>query len=122
KLVQLALERIPLGSLDQWVKPARCLRRVKLRERLLELVGLRRGDAVFTFVFDHSCTFLRSMAMIPLVSPVLLSIWKNSRNVLPAGFAKAKEGKSSPPYFAFCAARRSVKSSKTGSNRSPSTP
>ena len=50
--------------------------------------------------------------MMPLGSPVCLSIWKNSRNVLPLGPFGSCAGNSSPPKPAFSAARPFEKSRK----------
>ena len=51
-------------------------------QSLRETLGLRSGDPVLPFVLDHSKP-PKSTATMPLVLPVSLSVWKNSRKDMP---------------------------------------
>src|SRR5579863_8484569 len=88
----------------------------------LELLCFRLRDFVLSLILNHEEIPPRSRATFPVGLPVALSIWKKLKKLVPIASAGAVDKKSSPRKRAFCAARRLVKSRKTGSKRLTSTP
>src|SRR5436190_7006660 len=101
---ELALETVDHGFVDPLVHAGIGPARLGGLDGRFELADLLLRNEVLLLVGDH-VSAPRSMATMPLASPVVLSCWKNSRNRVPAGVAAAFAMNNSPRNFFFCAVR-----------------
>ena len=77
QLVKLALESIPLGLMDQEVKPGDRFRYGKLGKRVPKLPGLSFGNPISAIVLDH-----RDLFSLP--TTIILRVSLQERSPIPS--------------------------------------